>query len=214
MLAAACAAVPTLRFNDDDAGTSDGDAASADSAADSTVISDAGGVTDGTTGDTGAGDDASGLSDSAFDVDAGDASVVRYKCGNTMVVTCANCAGSPMLCLDNGRNECLSDCQVCNTTLAPCVRCLANGDVVGQCVAPGPTGAIACGHAAERCPCPGDAAACPLFAGSNQTCIDDGTGTLGCETCGELGTTTATCVSAAGVFHKCQKSGTKVAECK
>ena len=208
MFAAACASVPTLRFNaDDDAGTSEGDAA-----ADSTVTPDAGDAID--AGDTGAGDDASGMSDSAFDLDAGDAAVVRYKCGNKMVLTCANCAGNPMLCLDNGRNECLSDCQVCNTALAPCVRCLANGDVVGQCVTPGPTGAIACGHAAERCLCGGDAAACPFFPGSNQTCIDDGTGTLGCETCGELGTTMAACVGAAGAIRKCQKTGTKVAECK
>ena len=216
LLSAACASVPTLKFNgdDDDSGTPENDG----SIADSTVANDAA-LDSGTAIDAAdaSGDDANEFADAPLDPD-GEAGAVLYKCGNKMVATCAACDGSPMLCLDNGRNECLTDCTICNTALAPCIRCLPNGRQVGQCVMPGAAGVVVCGHSAQRCPCAtdggtGDAAACPSFAGSFQTCFDDGNG-LGCETCGELGTANAVCEVSAGVFGKCVKQGAKVGTCK
>ena len=211
LILAACAAIPTLQFTNDDGdgGPSANDASIADSTVTNDGSSDGGTFTD---ADPSGDDDANQLSDAEFDFDA-DAGPPRYKCGAKLVASCAACDNNPMLCLDNGRNECLADCTICNPSLAPCIRCLPGGKQVGQCVMPGTAGVVACGHSAERCPCTGDAAACPSFPGAFQTCFNDGNG-LGCETCGELGTANAVCQVSAGVFGKCVKQGAKVGVCK
>jgi hypothetical protein len=190
-LVAACASLPSITFEADDAATASD--ATFDAQADTSII---------TLSDAGA--DAPAIPDAAdppTDDDPPDAAggVASIKCGNGKVAGCGACQGFPLRCTANGRDYCVSTCGECGELLFPCIHCPPNNPSAlhGKCVGLNANGRVACTNA-NRCPCDGDAGQCPDL-GAAQTCLVDPKGTgERCFTCGEPGTAQASCAHDGG----------------
>jgi hypothetical protein len=213
---AACAPIPTINFVvDGDGGTSPDATTTSHDDAGGTNGGDGGGAQDTAappppdSGSDAASDDAAtfddGGNDDATDQpsdDAGDAAPT-IKCGTTLVNTCADCAGLPLLCKKAGRNDCVSDCTQCASNFLPCLHC-ATPDAAphGTCVQINGSGQIACART-NLCGCAVDTDCMPVD-GSAQTCDLQGAKRVGCLTCGGPTTGGLACVSASGVQGTCQ----------